>query len=118
MSVLVVDSDHMFRHTLINHLLICGVETFEVVSSGRAAQKKMSQILFDIALINFSLPDISALQLANELQNLKPDSKIFIVMDDNHRETFKNPTKWEEYPPMLLKSDVLPKLQQLLSEQI
>ena len=117
MSVLVVDSDPMFRHKLVNHLLICGVETFEVVSSGRAAQKKMLQNVFDVALINFSLPDIPGLQLARELQNHKPDSKIFMVMDENGVESFKSAAQGEQDPPILLKSEVLRELPRLLSEE-
>lgn len=118
MSVLVVDSDHIFRHTVINHLLICGVKKFEVVSSGQAAREKMSQILFDVALINVLLPDIPGLQIANELQNRKPDSKIFMVMDDQREELFKSASQGEQYPPILLKSEVFHKLPQILSEEI
>lgn len=117
MFVLAVDSDQIFLHMLINHLLICGVNTFEVASSGRAAWDKISKTVFDIALINFCLPDIPGLQLASELKNRKPDSKILIVINDHHQSSLKSSGLEELAHPTILKSELLRRLPQLLSEK-
>jgi CheY-like chemotaxis protein len=43
MSVLVVDSDKIFREFVINNLLICGIKVYDVASSGEEALEKQAR---------------------------------------------------------------------------
>jgi DNA-binding NtrC family response regulator len=114
MSVLVVDSDTIFQESVINHLLIYGVNCFEVISSGQEAMERLSKKMFDVIIINFQLPDISGLQIAKEFKNRKPDSKIILVIDDDQFSAINGNTKSNLNFPTILKSEVEPMLPQLV----
>ena len=118
MFVLVVDSDQNFRQSLINLLLICGVENFEVASSGQKALEKVSKTLFDVVLLNFFLPDTTGLQLASEILKHKPDSKIIFVIEDEQQPFINTAGLAKLEFPMVLKSTVSRMLPQLLTEEL
>jgi len=114
MSVLVVDSDTIFQESVINHLLIYGVDSFEVISSGEEAMERLAKKMFDVIIINFLLPDSSGLQIAMEFQNRKPDSKIIIVIDDDQFSSINGNAKSNWNFPTILKSAVESMLPQLV----
>lgn len=115
MSVLVVGFDPIFQQSLINLLLICGMETFEVASSGRKALEKISKTLFDVVLINFFLSDTTGLQLAEELQKNKPKSKVILIIEDQQLTALDNAEPAKLNTPTILKSFVNRVLPELLS---
>lgn len=116
MSVLVVDSDQNFRQSLINLLLICGVENFEVASSGQKALEKISKTLFDVVLMNFFLNDTPGLQLAGEILKRKPDTRVIFFIEDDQQPFINSAGLTKLKIPLLLKSSVSRMLPQLLSE--
>jgi len=115
MSVLVVGFDPIFQQSLINLLLICGMETFEVASNGRKALEKISKTLFDVVLINFFLSDTTGLQLAEELQKNKPKSKVILIIEDQQLTALDNAEPAKLNTPTILKSFVNRVLPELLS---
>lgn len=115
MSVLVVGFDPIFQQSLINLLLICGMETFEVASNGRKALEKISKTLFDVVLINFFLPDTTGLQLAKELQKSMPNSKIILIIEDRQLTALDSVDQAKLNAPTILKSFVNRVLPELLS---
>lgn len=112
MSVLVVDSDTIFQESVINHLLIYGVDSFEVISSGEEAMERLTEKMFDVIIINFQLPDCTGLQIATEIKNTKPDSKIILVIDDDQFSSINGDSKSKF--PTILKSALEPMLPQLV----
>lgn len=116
MSVLVVGFDPIFQQSLINLLLICGMETFEVASNGRKALEKISKTLFDVVLINFFLPDTTGLQLAEELQKSKPGSKIILIIEDQQLAALDKVEQTKPNSPTILKSFVNRVLPELLAD--
>lgn len=116
MSVLVVGFDPIFQQSLINLLLICGMETFEVASNGRKALEKISKTLFDVVLINFFLSDTTGLKLAEELQKSKPASKIILIIEDQQLSALENFEQAKLNTPTILKSFVNRMLPELLSD--
>jgi DNA-binding NtrC family response regulator len=118
MSVLVVDSDKIFREFVINNLLICGIKIYTVASSVAEALVKISENSFDIILINFSRPDINGLQLAGEFQNRMPDSKIILIIEDDQLSSLNSAGLVKMNLTTILKSSVSQMLPELLAEYI
>jgi len=116
MSVLVVGFDPIFQQSLINLLLICGMETFEVASNGRKALEKISKTLFDVVLINFFLPDTTGLQLAEELQKSEPNSKIILIIEDQELSALDSVEQAKLNSPAILKSFVNRVLPEMLAD--
>jgi CheY-like chemotaxis protein len=116
MSVLVVGFDPVFQQSLINLLLICGMETFEVASNRRKALEKISKTLFDVVLINFFLPDTTGLQLAEELLKSKPGSKIILIIEDRQLAALDKVEQTKLNSPTILKSFVNRVLPELLAD--
>ena len=116
MSVLVVGFDPVFQQSLINLLLICGMETFEVAFNGRKALEKISKTLFDVVLINFFLPDTTGLQLTEELLKSKPGSKIILIIEDRQLAALDKVEQTKLNSPTILKSFVNRVLPELLAD--
>ncbi len=115
MSVLVVDSDHIFREAVINLLLICGIMAYNVASSGQEALVKISGNGFDVVLVNASRPDINSLQLAGELRQRKPNLKIILIIEDEHLAALNGADLTELKFPTILKSALNQELPDLLA---
>lgn len=106
MSVLVVDSDHVFREAIVNLLLICGIVAYNIVSSGQEALERMAENGFDIVIVNASRPDINGLQLAGELQQRKSGAKIILIIEDEQFAALNSVGLAELNFPTILKSTV------------
>ncbi|MCG8605006.1 response regulator [bacterium] len=116
MKVLVVDEDQAFRESMVNLLLICGVDRFEVASSTEEALEKVSDTFFEISLVNL-MPQMRGLQLAEELKEQMPKTKIILVMEDTHPSILNGAEQLKLNYPIILKSFVSRTLPQLLSEE-
>ena len=114
MSVLVVDSDKVFRETVINIILICGILVFNVASSRQEALDKIAGNGFDIVIVNISRHDMNGLQLAGELQNRNPESKIILIIEDDQLSALKSAGLSKLNFTTILKSSVSHILPELL----
>jgi DNA-binding NarL/FixJ family response regulator len=79
-SVLIVDNDNAFR----KHLRTLfdeggGFDACVEAGNGVEALDKMKRLMPGLAVLDFSLPDMSGLQLAQELKAIKPDLPIFVL---------------------------------------
>ena len=116
MAVLVVDSDQVFQESLINLLLICGVELFEVASNGLQALEEVSKKFFDIVLINLFLPDTAGWKLAEEIKKVRPTAKIILMLDDRLQPSLNKAAQAQVKFPTILKSSMDEVLPHLLAE--
>jgi DNA-binding NarL/FixJ family response regulator len=79
-TVLIVDDDKAFRkklRTLFDHG--SGFEACVEAKKGVEAQKKTKRILPSLVILNFSLPDMSGVELAQKLRAIAPELPVFIL---------------------------------------
>jgi DNA-binding NarL/FixJ family response regulator len=82
-TVLIVDDDKAFRkklRTLFDHG--SGFDAFVEAQKGVEAQKKTKRLLPSLVILNFSLPDMSGLELALELWAITPELPVFMLTTD------------------------------------
>lgn len=83
-TVLVVDVDDAFRkvlHTIFDHG--SGFNACVEAGSGAEAIAKTKRLLLNLAVLDFSLPDMNGLQLARELKAIAPEMAIFMWAADH-----------------------------------
>ena len=115
-TILVVDADQAFRESIINLLLACGVEEFEMASTTVEAREKISRDVFDIILVDIFLPQMSGVRFAQELRKKMPKTKIILLIEDQQLGAVSGPEHAKLNSPAILKSFVSRNLPQLLSE--
>jgi signal transduction histidine kinase/DNA-binding response OmpR family regulator len=76
-SILIVD-DESSRENLRLTLSQEGYET-EIAGTGRAALEQAQEILFDVAVVGVSLPDMGGIELVAPLQAIQPDLAVIVV---------------------------------------
>ena len=79
-SVLIVDEDIAFRkvlHTIFDHG--SGFNACVEAGSGVEAIAKTKHLLVNLAILDYSLPDMNGLQLARELKAIAPEMAIFML---------------------------------------
>ena len=116
-TILVVDADPSFRESLANHLLACGIESFEMASSTTEAVEEISRSSFDIILVDLFMPNMKGLHFAQELRKLVPETKIVLLIDDQQLPALDAAGQSKLNFPTILKSFVIRTLPQLLSEE-
>jgi DNA-binding NarL/FixJ family response regulator len=79
-TILIVDEDAAFRkflHTIFDQS--GGFHSYVEAGNGAAAIAKTKHLLFNLAVLDFSLPDMNGLQLARELKAIAPEMAIFML---------------------------------------
>ena len=79
-AVLIVDDDNAFRKVL--HTIFDQGSGFNVCMeaiNGVEAIAKTKHLLLNLTVVDFSLPDITGLQLARELKAIAPEMPIFML---------------------------------------
>jgi len=82
-TVLFVDDDGAFRkqlRTLFDHG--SGFEACVEARKGVEALRKTKRLLPSLVVLNFSLPDMSGLELAQKLKAITPELPIFMLATD------------------------------------
>jgi DNA-binding NarL/FixJ family response regulator len=82
-TVLIVDDDKAFRkqlRTFFGH--DSGFEACVEARNGAEALKKTKRLLPSLVVLNFSLPDMSGLELAQNLKAITPEMPIFMLTTD------------------------------------
>ena len=77
-SVLVVDDEQEFIHTLLKRLRRRGLEC-EGVFSGEEAISKISEREFDVVLLDMKLPDMDGNSTLVGIKKLRPDTRVIIL---------------------------------------
>lgn len=77
-SVLVVDDEKDFIHTLIKRLQRRGVEC-EGVFSGEDAIEKIKARKFDIVLLDMKLPEMDGISTLIEIKKIRADTQVIIL---------------------------------------
>jgi CheY-like chemotaxis protein len=88
--VLIVDDDSAFRavvRTLFES--VGGFEACVVAENGVEALAKAKQFSPNLAVVDFSMPEMNGLQLARELKAMAPKLPIFLLTADCDAETEK-----------------------------
>jgi two-component system, NarL family, invasion response regulator UvrY len=83
LAVLIVDDDHGFRtglRTLFEEL--GGFDNCVEAANASEALDKIKQISPNLAVVDFSIPDMNGLQLVRQLKALEPALPIFILTAD------------------------------------
>jgi DNA-binding NarL/FixJ family response regulator len=79
-SVLIVDNDNAFRKQLRTFFDEGGgFDACLEAGNGVEALDKTKRLLPNLAVLDFSLPDMSGLQLAQELKAITPELPIFVL---------------------------------------
>jgi two-component system response regulator YesN len=88
--VLIVDDDSAFR-TVIRTLFesSSGFEACFAAENGAEAIAKAKQVPPNLAVLDFSLPEMNGLQLAQELRAIAPKMPIFLLTADSDADTEK-----------------------------
>jgi len=79
-TVLIVDDDKTFRkvlHVIFDHG--SGFDACVEAGNGADAIAKTKRLLVNLAVLDFSLPDMNGLQLARELRAIAPELPIFML---------------------------------------
>ncbi len=82
-TVLVVDDDDAFRkllRTLFGNR--SGFDVWVEARNGVEAIKKAKSLSLSLAILDFSMPEMDGLQLAQKLKELAPDLPIFMLTAD------------------------------------
>jgi DNA-binding response OmpR family regulator len=82
-TVLIVDDDKAFCKqllTLFEHG--SGFDACVEARNGAEAQKKTKPLLPSLVILNFSLPDMSGLELALKLRAITPELPVFMLTTD------------------------------------
>jgi CheY-like chemotaxis protein len=83
MRILVVDADHAFRDSLVNLLLACGVERFEMAASIDEAREEVAAVVFDMVLVDLFMPGMAGLAFAMEVRQQRPETKVILLIADD-----------------------------------
>ena len=84
--ILIVDRDTDFAYQLTNFLLAGGYSNVESINSYRDAFISIRQNHFDIVLMSVFDSDMKGLDYAREIKRLKPKTKTFLMIEDEHQE--------------------------------
>jgi len=82
-TVLIIDDDDSFRRrlrTLFDHG--SGFDACVEAENGAEALAKTKRLLPKLVVLDFSLPDMSGLQLARKLKAITPEMPIFVLTTD------------------------------------
>jgi CheY-like chemotaxis protein len=83
-TVLIVDDDIAFRRVLQTIFdQGSGFKACVEAGNGVEAIAKTKHLLLNLAILDFSLPDMTGLQLARELNAIAPEMPIFLLTADS-----------------------------------
>jgi two-component system, response regulator YesN len=83
-TILIVDDDDGFRKVLQTIFdQGSGFDLCVEAANGAEAIAKTKHLLLNLAVLDFSLPDINGLQLARELRAIAPEVAIFLLTAGN-----------------------------------
>ncbi len=116
MNSLVVDSDQVFRESVANLLLACGVKNIEMASTMEEARERVARNYFDIIFVEIALPHMSGLDFAQKLRQQTPKTKIILLIEDQQLANLNETRRSEWSFPTLLKSFAHDTLPQLLAD--
>ena len=79
LTILIVEDNRINQLLLKEMLLKLGFSYFDIVESGKAALKKLSENHYDIILLDLNLPDMSGYEVLKSLRVSKVNTPILIL---------------------------------------
>jgi CheY-like chemotaxis protein len=116
-TVLVVDADPVFRESMANLLLACGVDKFEMAATTKEAVGKISKSSFDVIFVDLFMPHLKGLYLAQEFRKQMPKTKILLLLEDQQLPALDGVGQAQLNFPTVLKSFLSRNLPQLLWDE-
>lgn len=93
--VLIVNDNNKFRKQLRNVFdQGSGFDACIEARNGSEAFAKTSRQAPDLAILDFTLPDMSGLQLAQKLREIMPELRLFILTADYSMKIERNALSW------------------------
>lgn len=77
-KILVVDDEEMFCRGASNLLERAGYDV-SVARNGQETSKILSEVNFDLVLLDLCLPDIYGTEVISEIKKVNPDTRIVVV---------------------------------------
>ncbi|MBT7187062.1 response regulator [Candidatus Bathyarchaeota archaeon] len=117
LSVLIVDDDEFLADTFEMLLKDAGFAV-ETANSGNEALTKMSRFKFDLAILDYKLPDIPGSKLSKMLK--EKDGDLNVVMLTGHMEALENHTTLDSDEILMkpISPDELLKITRKLSSRV
>ena len=104
--ILIVDRDTYFVYQLTNFLLAGGYSNIESVNSYGDAFAKLKQNHFDIILMEIFAPDMKGLEYVQEIKRLKPKTKTFLMIEEEHQDLINGRIERKATFDCLMKSTI------------
>lgn len=85
-TVVLVDDEPLIRSALVHALKIAGLEVLAQASNGRQAIELVLELGPDVVLADIRLPDISGIEMIEQLALLAPASKVLVLARSEHNQ--------------------------------
>ncbi len=104
--ILVVDRDEDFVNELTNFLLASGYRNILSVSNYKDALNVLKQNHTDIVLMEIYAPDLKGFDYALGFKSLKPETKIFLMIEPEYQPVVNERNKLEGQFECLMKPTI------------
>ncbi|HAW80971.1 MAG TPA: DNA-binding response regulator, partial [Balneola sp.] len=81
------DGNEIFRHGLSSILREADFEILSEIDNGALILTAYENVLPELCVISFDMPEISGIQLANKITDKFPNAKILILADNASEKT-------------------------------
>ncbi len=78
-SVLIVDDEQAFLHSVVRKLRLDGYEDLTATPDPREALRQAQERSFDVALLDITMPEMSGLDLLEQLKELSPQTECIMI---------------------------------------
>ncbi len=86
-TTIVADGNEIFRHGLSSILREADFEILSEIDNGALILTAYENVLPELCVISFDMPEISGIQLANKISDKFPNAKILILTDNASEKT-------------------------------
>lgn len=86
-TTIVADGNEIFRHGLSSILREADFEILSEIDNGALILTAYENVLPQLCVISFDMPEISGIQLANKISDKFPNAKILILADNASEKT-------------------------------
>lgn len=86
-TTIVADGNEIFRHGLSSILREADFEILSEIDNGALILTAYENVLPELCLISFDMPEISGIQLANKISDKFPNARILILTDNASEKT-------------------------------
>ena len=77
--MLIVDDEQAFLHSVVRKLRLDGYEDLTATPDPREALRQAQERSFDVALLDITMPEMSGLDLLEQLKELSPQTECIMI---------------------------------------